>query len=73
MDFPLGEWTGNACEIYEIMAALGPSNPDYSPIWEKIQFDANLPGFVKLGNENKPDSSKDLIVLISFALTLSCL
>lgn len=36
MDFPLGEWTGNACEIYEIMAALGPNNPDYSPIWEKI-------------------------------------
>lgn len=48
MDYPLGEWAGNSCEVYECVQAMTPGTETIK-ILDKLNFDETLPGFIRLG------------------------
>mmetsp|Transcript_12033 Transcript_12033/g.1082 ORF Transcript_12033/g.1082 Transcript_12033/m.1082 type:complete len:81 (+) Transcript_12033:464-706(+) len=70
MDYPLGEWAGNSCEVYECVEAMTPGTETIK-ILDKLNFDETLPGYVRLGSDNKPTDIKDLLMYFTFALTLN--
>lgn len=69
MDYPLGEWAGNACEVFESIEMMKPQSV-YVQLLNELHFDKNSPGFVRLRSDNKPKDIKDLLVYFTFSLIL---
>lgn len=70
MDYPLGEWSGNSCEVYECVEAMTPGT-ELNNMVDLITFDETLPGYIKLRENNKPEDIRDLLIYFTFALTLN--
>lgn len=71
MDYPLGEFSGNALEIYESLQILTPGTEYTKIVQEKIKFNDSLPGHIQIGDQNHPETTKELLVYITFGLLLN--
>lgn len=71
MEYPIGEWSGNSCEIYESILAMTPGS-DYCKIIEQnLSFSETSPCFVKIGSDNFPQSPKEILVYLTFGLLMN--
>jgi len=70
MDYPLGEWVGNSCEVYECLEMFKPSSSYYKIFKEKIYIRQNETGLNKIALKEKINSVKDNLVLVSIALAI---
>ncbi|KRX02744.1 Pyrimidine nucleoside phosphorylase, C-terminal [Pseudocohnilembus persalinus] len=73
MDYPLGLWAGNSCEIWECIDAMTPGS-DYCSILDRIQYNENSHGKIQLNNQkNEMTDIRELLVFITVVLTLNSL
>ncbi|KRX05537.1 Pyrimidine nucleoside phosphorylase, C-terminal [Pseudocohnilembus persalinus] len=73
MDYPIGQWVGNSCEIWECIQAMTPGS-DYCNILDRIQFNEKNHGKIQLNNQNNDLTDiREMLVFMVVALTLNSL
>lgn len=70
MDYPLGEWSGNSCEVFECIDAMTPGS-ELMKMLDLLTFDSTHPTFVKLNNDNKPKDIREVLIYFTFVLILN--